>query len=195
MNKYILGLITLFLTPAMSFATSNFSANSNQNSTPTPKLETRITTSNPAVTRPSEQLVLVGANALGASTGRIDIRAEVVKYKNLAPMIGVSSYAEQKIRPLVSSTTETPVDHSYLQLGATYYVRGTQAPANILINPYWSFGTERDQAEVKKQTGIGARILGQVRMAPEYLLEAGVQIDAVTGSTAGRAYLGVGAIF
>lgn len=159
------------------------------------KEETKVATTKSQVSQPNGQLVLIGLNALGASTGRIDVRAEVVKYKNLAPMIGVSSYSEQKIRPLVSATTETPVDHSYLQVGATYYLQGTQAPSNILINPYWSFGTERDLAEVKKQTGVGARILGQIRMAPEYLLEAGVQVDAVTGSTSGRAYLGLGAIF
>ena len=74
-------------------------------------------------------------------------------------------------------------------------MKGTQAPTNLVLNPYWSFGSETDFFKSKNQTGAGARILGQLRATPEYLIEAGVQVAAITSSTSGKVWLGLGSIF
>ena len=44
---------------------------------------------------PFEPIAMVGINLIGASTGRIDARLEVMRYKFWAPMIGLTPYTEQ----------------------------------------------------------------------------------------------------
>ncbi len=139
-------------------------------------------------------MALISTNFIGLSKGELNGQVELLNHPKVAPNFSfASSSFEEKRKKL--NNEKAVVQRTYIGVGATYYLNGTQAEKNIIVSPALVFGQEKDVKYVENLSGLALRLGAQLRIQKTIALDGGVMGTNLTGEFKGEPYVRIGALF